>query len=148
VLTRIELKSTQPLVLGFFGDRYFLQARLGKGGMGEVFQAMDLELKRPVALKILRTDVAGSYDSSEDPQFAIEVRAAANLNHPNIVSVFDGGRCNGRRFFTMMMLPDGSLEEALQQGLFSFEVQNPSTLGRHTLQVQQSIAKLVSRLAE
>jgi len=71
------------------GGRYQVGPVLGRGGMAEVRRALDTRLKRPVAIKILRIDLAG--DSTFQARFRREAQAAAGLNHPNIVSVYDTG---------------------------------------------------------
>ena len=79
--------------------RYELIARLGQGGMGEVYRARDTRLKREVALKMLPPE------SMADPvrrrRFEQEARAASALNHPNIVSIHDIDRADGIDFITM-----------------------------------------------
>jgi len=71
------------------GARYQLGPVLGRGGMAEVRRALDTRLNRPVAIKQLRIDLAG--DSTFQARFRREAQAAAGLNHPNIVSVYDTG---------------------------------------------------------
>ncbi|MDR1449180.1 MAG: Stk1 family PASTA domain-containing Ser/Thr kinase [Propionibacteriaceae bacterium] len=70
-------------------DRYILGPSLGHGGMAEVRRGRDIRLERDVAIKRLRTDLAG--DSVFQARFRREAQAAAGLNHPNIVSVYDTG---------------------------------------------------------
>ena len=71
------------------GGRYRLEERLGAGGMGETFRALDTRLGRPVAVKLLHAHLAS------DPAFVRrlerEARIVASLSHPNIVSLFDHG---------------------------------------------------------
>ncbi|MCL2482551.1 MAG: Stk1 family PASTA domain-containing Ser/Thr kinase [Propionibacteriaceae bacterium] len=71
------------------GDRYVLGPLLGRGGMAEVRRARDTRLERDVAIKRLKADLAG--DPVFQERFRREAHAAAGLNHPNIVSVFDTG---------------------------------------------------------
>lgn len=71
------------------GDRYDVGALLGHGGMADVHAGIDTRLSRPVAIKTLRSDLAR--DRSFQTRFRREAQAAAALNHPNIVSVFDTG---------------------------------------------------------
>ncbi len=71
------------------GGRYQLGPVLGRGGMAEVRRAFDIRLSRAVAIKMLRIDLAG--DSTFQARFRREAQAAAGLNHPNIVSVYDTG---------------------------------------------------------
>ncbi|HET7725541.1 MAG TPA: Stk1 family PASTA domain-containing Ser/Thr kinase [Propionibacteriaceae bacterium] len=71
------------------GGRYQLGPVLGRGGMAEVRRALDTRLSRSVAIKMLRIDLAG--DATFQARFRREAQAAAGLNHPNIVSVYDTG---------------------------------------------------------
>jgi Tol biopolymer transport system component len=85
--------------------RYTIRARLGGGGMGEVFAADDPELGRVVALKVLRPD--RSDESSEARlRFQREAQAMARLSHPNVVAVYDVG-AHGERAFIAMELVSG-----------------------------------------
>ena len=70
-----------------FNDRYELHRQIARGGMAEVYLARDLLLDRPVAVKVLFDEFAN--DASFVERFRREAKAAANLNHPNIVSVYD-----------------------------------------------------------
>ncbi|MGL4831222.1 MAG: Stk1 family PASTA domain-containing Ser/Thr kinase, partial [Propionibacteriaceae bacterium] len=79
------MTQEQPLL----GGRYQLAEVLGRGGMAEVRRAYDERLGRTVAIKQLRTELAG--DSTFQARFRREAQAAAGLNHPNIVSVYDIG---------------------------------------------------------
>jgi serine/threonine-protein kinase len=71
------------------GDRYELDELLGQGGMAEVFRARDSRLGRNVAVKVLRADLAR--DPSFEKRFEREAQAAAGMQHPNVVAVFDTG---------------------------------------------------------
>jgi serine/threonine-protein kinase len=95
-----------------FNGRYELHRRLGKGGMAEVFLARDLQLGRPVAVKVLFTQFAG--DPAFVERFRREAQAAANLNHPNIVSVYDWGQEHGTYFIVMEYVEGRSLAELLR----------------------------------
>src|SRR5947209_20343470 len=87
-----------------FGERYELVRRIARGGMAEVFLARDLLLDRPVALKVLFPEL--SVDRSFVERFRREAQAAANLSHPNIVSVYDWGEEDGT-YFIVMEFVDG-----------------------------------------
>src|SRR4029079_14111584 len=67
--------------------RYRLESRLGRGGMGTVYVAMDTELDRAVAVKVIREDVTSPLDL--DSRFRREARAAASFAHPHVVRVYD-----------------------------------------------------------
>ncbi len=90
---------------------YEVEAVLGRGGMGIVFQARHLRLNRPVALKMV---LAGAYaDQLDRARFQREAEAAAGIRHPNIVQVYDVGESNGRPYFTMEYIEGGSLAKRL-----------------------------------
>ncbi len=82
-------------------DRYRIDAQLGQGGMGTVYRAHDLMLDRPVALKVLN---ASGLASGGKARFLVEARAAAKLNHPNIVTVYDVGEADGELFIVMELV--------------------------------------------
>ncbi len=101
-------------------QRYQLLERLGSGGMAEVYRARDLMLERSVAIKVLRAD----YSSNEEFQerFRQEARAAANLSHPNIVTVHDFGLDSGQLFIVMEHIPGTDLKTLLRKrGRFTVE---------------------------
>lgn len=92
--------------------RYKLERLLGRGGMGEVWAARDLTLKHRVALKILRSE---SRSPSVVARFEREVRALAELTHPNTVSVFDYGVTDdGLWYYTMELLDGRNLRETVE----------------------------------
>jgi predicted ATPase len=94
--------------------RYRITARLGAGGMGEVYLAVDTRLDRPVALKWLPLSVA------EDPErlrrFHIEAKAASALNHPHILVVHDYGDDNGRPYMVTEFVDGVTLRDRLRRG--------------------------------
>jgi serine/threonine-protein kinase len=94
--------------------RYRLGRPLGSGGMAEVFDAMDERLERPVAVKLLRTELSG--DPGLRRRFEIEARAAARLVHPNVVGVFDTGELGDRPYIVMERLPGDTLADRLREG--------------------------------
>jgi serine/threonine-protein kinase len=90
---------------------YQVEAVLGRGGMGIVYKARHLRLNRPVALKML---LAGAYAGpGERERFLHEAEAVAGLRHPNIMQVHDMGDHEGRPYFTMEYVADGSLAQRL-----------------------------------
>ncbi len=110
-------EATEDLALGFkpghqIGN-YVIEALLGAGGMAVVFRGRQLSLNRTVAIKILSKDLAKSKLFIK--RFDREATVLANLNHPNIVSVFDRG-CEGETYFIVMEYVEGqTLKDRLQQ---------------------------------
>jgi len=110
--------ETHPNNSFILGNRYQIQSTLGTGGMAVVYLARDTLLARPVAIKALREDF--SSDEGFRERFRQEARAAANLSHPNIVTVHDFGLDAGRLFIVMEYLPGTNLKAMIQQhGKFS-----------------------------
>jgi serine/threonine-protein kinase len=100
--------------------RYQLLEPLGKGGMAVVYRARDLMLERVVAVKVLREDY--SADPAFQERFRQEAKAAANLSHPNIVTMHDFGLDNGQLFLVMEYVPGTDLKTLIKQrGRFSSE---------------------------
>src|SRR5205085_4103980 len=89
--------------------QYRLEERLGSGGMGEVYLAEHVLLRRPCAIKLIHPDFAA--DSRQLSRFEREVRAMAGLTHWNAVEVFDYGRTeDGTFYYVMEYLPGQDLE--------------------------------------
>jgi len=94
-------------------DRYQLLERLGSGGMAEVFRARDLMLDRIVAIKVLRKDYSNNPDFQSN--FRMEARAAANLSHPNIVTVHDFGFADNLLYIVMEFIPGKDLKQLIRE---------------------------------
>lgn len=94
------------------GGRYELGRILGSGGMAQVFLAYDRTLDREVAVKVLSERYAS--DPSFVERFRREASAAAGLNHPNIVSVFDRGETNGSYYIVMELLRGPDLKQVIR----------------------------------
>jgi serine/threonine-protein kinase len=93
--------------------QYRLKRRLGAGGMGEVYLAEHVLLRRPCALKLIRPERAG--DPKNLARFEREVRATAALTHPNTVEIYDYGRAgDGTFYYVMEYLPGLTLERLVQ----------------------------------
>lgn len=99
----------EPVVLN---DRYELQQRIGRGGMADVFLARDQLLNRQVAIKVLFPEFATDPNFVE--RFRREAQAAANLNHPNIVSVYDWGKYSNTYFMAMEYVQGRTLADILK----------------------------------
>ena len=92
--------------------RYRLERRLGRGGMGTVYEATDDALGRRVAVKLIREDLAGKPDAAQ--RFWREAQVAAGLAHPNVVTVFDFGLEGGHAFLVMELLEGTTLREEIR----------------------------------
>jgi predicted RNA-binding Zn ribbon-like protein len=101
---------------------YEIQSLLGAGGMGEVYCAHDSRLDRTVAIKVLPASF--SADRERLQRFAQEARAAAALNHPNILSVFDIGEEQGAPFVVSELLEGETLRERLRTAIGVWEAGN------------------------
>jgi serine/threonine-protein kinase len=102
-----------------FSDRYEMVNHIARGGMAQVYLAQDLLLDRPVALKVLFPEL--SVDRSFVERFRREAKAAANLSHPNIVSIYDWGQ-GERTYFIVMEYVDGrTLSQLLREGAIPAE---------------------------
>jgi serine/threonine-protein kinase len=93
--------------------RYRVERRLGGGGMAEVFLARDTTLERLVAVKVLRERFAD--DEQFVARFHREARAAAALNHPNVVAIHDRGGTAGSSYIVMEYVPGETLKELMQR---------------------------------
>ena len=92
--------------------RYTIERELGQGGMATVYLARDLHHDRLVALKVLRPELAASLGPE---RFQREIRIAAGLQHPHILSVFDSGEDAGHLWFTMPYVRGESLRDRLRR---------------------------------
>src|SRR6478672_4454751 len=95
-----------------FNGRYELHRRLARGGMADVFLARDQLLDRPVAIKVLFPEFAT--DPAFVERFRREAQSAANLNHPNIVGVYDWGRSDNTYFMAMEYVQGRTLADILR----------------------------------
>jgi serine/threonine protein kinase len=93
---------------------YEITDRVGAGGMGEVYRAHDPRLGRDVAIKVLPTEFAADADRLR--RFEVEARAAAALNHPNILAVYDIGEHEGTPYVVAELLEGDTLRAELMQG--------------------------------
>ena len=104
------LDPSDPSLVGIsLASRYELRALLGRGGMGEVYEAVDRRLDRTVAVKILRPELAS--DERFLTRFRREARTSAALSHPGIVAVYDVGVDEDRAFIVMELVAGRTLYE-------------------------------------
>jgi serine/threonine-protein kinase len=106
------LPETPDLLTAALADRYRVERELGRGGMATVYLARDLRHDRPVALKVLRPELAASLGPE---RFLQEIRIAARLQHPHILPVHDSGEAGGRLWYTMPYVEGESLRQRLMR---------------------------------
>jgi WD40 repeat protein/tRNA A-37 threonylcarbamoyl transferase component Bud32 len=117
VLPQPDAPSPAPVVPPASGTgsnrlgKYVITGRLGKGGMGTVYEAEDTVLRRRVAIKILPRVLAANAEARR--RFLREAQAAASLNHPNVVAVFDIAQHGGAYYIVMELVRGGSAQDHL-----------------------------------
>lgn len=95
-----------------FGTRYRIERELGRGGMATVYLAHDLQHGRPVALKVLHSELAAMLGPE---RFLREIQLTARLDHPAILPLLDSGADDGRLWYAMPYVEGGSLRDRLRQ---------------------------------
>lgn len=120
-----------------FGD-YLLLGEIAVGGMGIVYRARQISLNRPVALKVIRG--AAFYGAAVLQRFRTEAEAVANLEHPNIVPIYEIGEHDGCHYFSMRLLEGGNLGDLVKDRRYEIERSNRR-------EVQGRIATLLSKIA-
>src|ERR1700692_4456883 len=103
-----------PLTPGTLLGQYEIRSPLGAGGMGEVYRAHDTRLDREVAIKVLPDSLTADPDRLR--RFEQEARAAAALNHPNILSVYQMATHEGVSYMVSELLDGETLRERLKRG--------------------------------
>src|SRR6476659_8786929 len=104
------MTDTLTSLTAALAGRYRLERALGKGGMATVFLARDTKHDRPVALKVLKPEL-GAVLGVE--RFLSEIRVTANLQHPNLLPLFDSGEASGLLFYVMPFVDGESLRARL-----------------------------------
>ena len=103
--------NTPALAAGTTLGAYEILERLGAGGMGEVYRALDTRLAREVALKVLAPEMEANLEWRL--RFTREAQAASRLNHPNIVTIYDVGEAAGVHFIAMEYIPGKTLAQSI-----------------------------------
>ncbi|MHB8624843.1 MAG: serine/threonine-protein kinase [Aggregatilineales bacterium] len=106
------MANQDPLIGQKFGD-YIIQTLLGKGGMARVYRALDPNLDRTAAIKVIDPGVAG--DPEYARRFKREAQAVAKLNHPNIVSIYQFGEMHGIYYMAMAFIDGADLAHVIKQ---------------------------------
>src|SRR5262245_32570004 len=108
-----------PISIGTQLGSHEITALLGKGGMGEVYQARDTKLKRDVALKILPEEF--SRDPVRVSRFQREAEVLASLNHPNIAAIYDVQEADIARFLVLELVEGETLAERIRRSAIPVE---------------------------
>src|SRR5947208_15342326 len=102
----------QPVGIGSDFLGYRIEELIGRGGMGVVYRAYDLRLKRTVALKLVAPSLARDVRFRE--RFARETELVMSLEHANVVPIYDAGDVDGRLYFAMRLVDGGNLGSLVQ----------------------------------
>jgi len=129
-----ETQSFIALTSGTSVFHYKIIEKIGSGGMGEVYLALDTKLNRKVALKFLPLHLCQDEDCRK--RFTREAQAAAKLDHPNIVPVYEVGEFRGRPFFAMANIVGKSLREVIKDGKLNI----PDAIN-YTMQICEGLHK-------
>src|SRR5690242_3636198 len=93
-------------------DRYRIERELGAGGMATVYLAFDLKHDRPVALKVLKPELAAVLGAE---RFVVEIKTTASLQHPHILPLFDSGTADGFLYYVMPYIEGETLRDKLDR---------------------------------
>src|SRR5262249_33923348 len=117
--------------------QYRILARLGEGGMGEVYLAEDLKLRRKAAVKVIAT--ALTRDEARRQRFVQEALLAASVDHPHIAAIYDVDQAGDRTYIAMEYVQGDTLRQKLQGGALK---------PRHALDLSIQIADALARVHE
>jgi len=106
------MTAVPPEVSAALADRYLIERELGQGGMATVYLAEDLKHQRKVAIKVLRRELAAVLGAD---RFVQEIRTTANLQHPNILPLFDSGEASGFLYYVMPYVAGETLRDKLNR---------------------------------
>src|SRR6056297_1154035 len=106
-MSDLETRLTQALT-----GRYAIERELGEGGMATVYLARDLRHNRPVAVKVLKPELAAVVGAE---RFLAEIETTANLQHPHILPLFDSGEADGFLFYVMPYVEGETLRDRIDR---------------------------------
>ena len=119
--------SSHPARAGLFGE-YELLEQIGRGGMGVVYKARQVSLKRLVALKMLGPHASAFPGIAE--RLRLEAETAGSLSHPQIVTIYDVGEHNGQPFFTMELIEGSGLDKFISPDGFRLKTESQEAHGK------------------
>ena len=129
-----KAEGTDPLVGAVINDRFRIIRRIGRGGVGAVYLAMQAPFDRPCAVKILRPRYDADLTEDFHRRFFLEASTASKLQHPNNVAIFDYGRADdGTYFMAMEYLEGRTLSDALREEGPSTRSVRRTLLGRYAV---------------
>lgn len=108
----LDCAAEPPSLIGTQIGTYVLEEQIGRGGMGTVYRARQLGLKRPVAIKMISSGVLAS--SEERRRFQTEAEAAARVQHPGIIPIYEVGSWQGHAFYCMPLIDGPTLQSWVQ----------------------------------
>src|SRR4026209_2786630 len=106
------MSNAAERLAGSLSDRYRIERELGRGGMATVFLAEDTRHHRRVAIKVLHPELSAVIGPE---RFLAEIRTTANLQHPNILPLFDSGSAEGLLYYVMPLVDGETLRERLDR---------------------------------
>ena len=111
--SNVRARLTQPAPPPARIGGYRIMGTLGEGGMGIVYEAMQLSLDRTIALKVVRSDLARKEKFVE--RFLREAKVAARIDHPNVVTIYDTGEADGHLYMALQYVPGGDLGSRIKR---------------------------------
>src|SRR5262249_16486435 len=120
------------VILGTKIAHYVVETELGRGGMGVVYRARDLQLNRIVALKLLSEEYARHGEQRQ--MILAEARVAASLNHPGVTTIYEVGEHEGQLYIAMELVAGRTMRALLQEGAFE-----PRRLIRFATQIAEAL---------
>src|SRR6185436_8238276 len=140
------VQQMKKATIRYFGD-YVLMGEIAEGGMGVVFDARQISLNRRVALKLIRSGARAS--EGELRRFRVEAEAAARLDHPGIVPIYEVGEHDGQAFLAMKLIDGESLAEKLEaRGRSAEAAKTPKAGGRDAARLIAQVARAVAHAHE
>lgn len=105
-----------------FAGKYRIDSMVGEGGMARVYLATHLEIQKPVVIKLMHNNLSPKERATSLKRFEQEIKVTARLDHPNLVSVFDGGEISGRPYLVMEYIKGDSLRtHIINSGALDFK---------------------------